>query len=146
MYLKIKQNNSSVDDLFSQFCPLWYFSLAFSVSLPFTNQPIWPILCLKLTLHDSLSWEICVQLALEGSLINVCLPLQRTEKQSEKNAQYCKGLTPATPTHLTKITSLKELLHNYSPKGVLWISSDRDDPRIFWGEENLSSTFLGCLI
>ena len=78
---------------------------------------MWLILCLKLTLHDLQSWEIWVQLALEGSLINVCLPLQRTEKQSEKNAQYCKGLTPAILTHLTKITGLKELLQNYSPKG-----------------------------
>jgi len=78
---------------------------------------MWPILCLKLTLHDSRSWEIWVQLTLEGSLINVCLPLQRTEEQSEKNAQHCKGLTPAILAHLTRIAGLRELLHNYSPKG-----------------------------
>ena len=37
--------------------------------------------------------------------------------QSEKNAQMRKGLTPAILAHLTRIAGLKELLHNYSPKG-----------------------------
>ena len=30
--------------------------------------------------------------------------------------------------------------------GVLWISSDRDDRRIFWGRKVLASIFLGSLI